>query len=140
MSTAKTPVVTEKSSSSPASGSPPEYFDCPVERDVLGRHSWTLLHTMAATIPEKPTRQQQKELSQFVTTLSKFYPCEWCADEFRNQYVKTMFRYFHLTENLLKANALKRARNETTSISPTFTNVDQTVTLALRYELRKKLQ
>jgi len=63
---------------------PREYFDCPVERDVLGRHSWTLLHTMAATVPDKPTRQQQQELSQFMSTLSKFYPCSWCADELGN--------------------------------------------------------
>ena len=78
----------ESSSSKPGTGaSPPGYLDCPVERDVLGQHTWTLLHTLAAHIPDNPSRREQRELSQFVTTLSKFYPCQWCSDELKNQCV-----------------------------------------------------
>jgi len=83
--TTQTPAVaTSSGGAASASATPREYFDCPVERDVLGKHSWTLLHTMAATIPDKPTRQEQQELTQFMKTLSKFYPCSWCADELAN--------------------------------------------------------
>jgi len=42
---------------------------------------------MAANLPDKPTRHEQKELGQFVTTLANYYPCQFCADEFKNQYV-----------------------------------------------------
>ena len=84
-STTKMPALTEGTKlGAGASESHPGYLDCPVERDVLGRHSWTLLHTIAANVPDNPTRREQRELSQFMTTLSKFYPCQYCADDFRN--------------------------------------------------------
>ena len=82
--TTTTPSATETTSTSDVP--PTNYLDCPVERDVLGRHSWTLLHSIAANVPDKPTQHQQKELGQFMTTLSNFYPCQFCAEEFRVLY------------------------------------------------------
>jgi len=88
-STTTTLAATEASSSlSP----PADYLDCPVERDVLGRHSWTLLHTMAANVPDKPTRDEQKQLTQFMTTLSNFYPCGFCAEELKELCVNELKR------------------------------------------------
>jgi mitochondrial FAD-linked sulfhydryl oxidase len=57
--------------------------DCPPDVEALGRSTWTLLHTMAATYPEAPTRGQQSDLASFVGLFSKLYPCWVCAEDFR---------------------------------------------------------
>jgi len=51
--------------------------------EVLGRSSWTLLHSIAATYPEKPSRGQQSDLLSFVKLFSKLYPCWVCAEDFQ---------------------------------------------------------
>lgn len=56
---------------------------CPPDVEVLGRATWTFLHTLAANFPEKPSTQEQRDASSFMTTLGKFYPCWHCADDFR---------------------------------------------------------
>jgi mitochondrial FAD-linked sulfhydryl oxidase len=56
---------------------------CPPDVEVLGRATWTFLHTLAANYPEKPSVQQQRDMSGFVGTLGRFYPCWHCADDFR---------------------------------------------------------
>jgi mitochondrial FAD-linked sulfhydryl oxidase len=56
---------------------------CPPDVEVLGRATWTFLHTLAANYPEKPSVQQQSEMSGFIGTLGRFYPCWHCADDFR---------------------------------------------------------
>jgi mitochondrial FAD-linked sulfhydryl oxidase len=56
---------------------------CPPDVEVLGRATWTFLHTLAANYPENPSKQQQKEISSFMGTLGRFYPCWHCADDFR---------------------------------------------------------
>lgn len=57
--------------------------DCPPDVEQLGRSSWTLLHSLAAAYPEKPTFEQQTETRQFVSLFGKMYPCWVCADDFR---------------------------------------------------------
>lgn len=57
--------------------------DCPADVEQLGRSTWTLLHTMAATYPTNPTPLQQLETRQFLGLFSKMYPCHACADDFR---------------------------------------------------------
>lgn len=39
-----------------SSGGGPKVF-CPPDRATLGKHSWTLIHTMAAHYPEEPSNQ-----------------------------------------------------------------------------------
>jgi FAD-linked sulfhydryl oxidase len=51
--------------------------------EQLGRSSWTLLHTIAATYPPEATPAQQCEMKQFMTIFSKIYPCWSCAEDFR---------------------------------------------------------
>ena len=60
--------------------------ECPVNREELGRHSWSFLHTMAAYYPEKPTVDQQKDMKTFMSLFSKFYPCEDCAKDFQERW------------------------------------------------------
>jgi FAD-linked sulfhydryl oxidase len=56
---------------------------CPVFREELGRATWTLLHTMAAYLPDRPNAAEQAQLIQFMHALSVFYPCKECAMHFR---------------------------------------------------------
>jgi FAD-linked sulfhydryl oxidase len=58
--------------------------DCPPDVEELGRSTWTLLHSIAATYPDKPTVSQQQHLSQFISSFSYLYPCFYCADDFRD--------------------------------------------------------
>ena len=43
--------------SEPSSGPP---ILCPPDRATLGKHSWTLIHTMAAHYPEEPSEYQRQ--------------------------------------------------------------------------------
>ncbi|EPS26789.1 hypothetical protein PDE_01728 [Penicillium oxalicum 114-2] len=57
--------------------------DCPPDVEQLGRSTWTLLHTMAATYPEKASAEHQEDMQGFLKFFSKLYPCWVCADDFR---------------------------------------------------------
>ncbi|KAI9850631.1 MAG: hypothetical protein M1838_005345 [Thelocarpon superellum] len=79
---------TSSTSPSPSTGttapstgtaSPPP--DCPPDVDKLGRHTWTFLHTLSATYPERATSSQAREMSQFLALFSRLYPCWVCAED-----------------------------------------------------------
>lgn len=55
----------------------------PVSKEELGRATWTLLHTLAAQFPDRPTKQQQKDVKELMAILSRIYPCKECADHFK---------------------------------------------------------
>lgn len=52
--------------------------NCPADVETLGRHTWTLLHTMAAYYPEKPEPQQKESMKSFFKAFSENYPCWFC--------------------------------------------------------------
>ncbi|KAI5364153.1 putative ERV/ALR sulfhydryl oxidase domain, sulfhydryl oxidase ALR/ERV [Septoria linicola] len=56
---------------------------CPPDVEELGRSTWTLLHTMTANYPERPSFTQQNDTKQFLGLFGKLYPCWVCADDFR---------------------------------------------------------
>ncbi|CAH9118862.1 unnamed protein product [Cuscuta europaea] len=60
-----------------------ETFDGPVIKEELGRATWTFLHTLASQYPEKPTRQQKKDVKELMAIISRMYPCQECADHFK---------------------------------------------------------
>ncbi|KAH0609267.1 uncharacterized protein H6S33_012753 [Morchella sextelata] len=61
--------------------------DCPPDVETLGRSTWTLLHTIAATYPSSATPTQQTEMKKFITLFSRVYPCWVCAEDFQ-EYLK----------------------------------------------------
>lgn len=63
--------------------------DAPADVEVLGKSSWTLLHSIAATYPEKPDTKQQQDLKQFLKLFGNFYPCWYCGDDFKAYLTKT---------------------------------------------------
>lgn len=56
--------------------------DCPLDKDELGRSTWKLLHTIAATYSDEPSQEDQSNMEQFIRLIPKVYPCEVCANDF----------------------------------------------------------
>eukprot|EP00195_Chlamydomonas_chlamydogama_P010288 CAMPEP_0202892894 /NCGR_PEP_ID=MMETSP1392-20130828/2573_1 /ASSEMBLY_ACC=CAM_ASM_000868 /TAXON_ID=225041 /ORGANISM="Chlamydomonas chlamydogama, Strain SAG 11-48b" /LENGTH=245 /DNA_ID=CAMNT_0049577027 /DNA_START=392 /DNA_END=1130 /DNA_ORIENTATION=- len=52
-------------------------------KEDLGRATWTLLHTLAAQLPDQPSRQQQQDVKALINILTRIYPCGDCAKHFK---------------------------------------------------------
>lgn len=53
-----------------------------ISREELGRQSWTLLHTISATFPERISAELAEQFNAYMTLFAKFYPCKLCANHF----------------------------------------------------------
>ena len=42
---------------------------------------------MAAYYPDKPSEQQKTEMKHFMTIFGNFFPCDYCAEDFREKQV-----------------------------------------------------
>ncbi|KAJ2687923.1 Flavin-linked sulfhydryl oxidase of the mitochondrial IMS, partial [Coemansia spiralis] len=69
-------------------GAPAADTECPPDSQVLGRATWTFLHTMAAYYPESADSQQQSMMRSLLTSFSHFYPCGRCASHLREEMAK----------------------------------------------------
>ncbi|KAH7721307.1 gfer protein [Aphelenchoides avenae] len=58
--------------------------DCPVDKDVLGRCTWTFMHSMAADYPDRPTYEQQKDFENFLIFFGRVYPRGKCRHDYYN--------------------------------------------------------
>eukprot|EP01125_Pyxidicula_operculata_P019416 TRINITY_DN7046_c0_g1_i2.p1 TRINITY_DN7046_c0_g1~~TRINITY_DN7046_c0_g1_i2.p1 ORF type:complete len:188 (+),score=36.25 TRINITY_DN7046_c0_g1_i2:2-565(+) len=48
----------------------------------LGNAGWTLLHTMAAYYPDRPSDQEKSNMRFFLDSFTKTFPCKYCANDF----------------------------------------------------------
>ena len=62
---------------------------CPVDKDELGRSTWNLLHSIAASYSEIPSEVEKHQMIMFFTILSSIYPCPICAEDFAASIIKT---------------------------------------------------
>uniref|UniRef100_T1J897 Sulfhydryl oxidase n=1 Tax=Strigamia maritima TaxID=126957 RepID=T1J897_STRMM len=62
--------------------------DCPVDKEDLGRQTWTFLHTMAAYFPDKPTECEQESMEKFMQLFARFYPCSQCTEDLKAEIKK----------------------------------------------------
>eukprot|EP01134_Creolimax_fragrantissima_P005888 CFRG5888T1 len=65
-----------------------EKAQCPADRMKLGKHTWTLLHTMSVYYPDKPSSEDKKEMKGFIGGLARHYPCTDCASHLQKYMVK----------------------------------------------------
>ena len=65
-----------------ASPTPPAHTHH-LTRESLGRATWTLLHAVAASYPDKPSRGQKRAAAALVGSLAELYPCAECAAHLR---------------------------------------------------------
>lgn len=70
------------------STSPSSALACPPDVEELGRSSWDLLHSIAATYPEKPSEAEQSALLGLLKALPVLYPCRHCAQALQEDYTR----------------------------------------------------
>ncbi|KAK9381838.1 ERV/ALR sulfhydryl oxidase domain-containing protein [Kockiozyma suomiensis] len=66
----------------------PVATDCPPDVNEIGRSTWTFLHSVAATYPEKASSAQQEDMKSFIRIFGNIYPCWFCAGDFRSYVAK----------------------------------------------------
>lgn len=54
-------------------------------REIVGRHSWFLIHSIAAKFPEYPTEADRVAITGFITALGQLYPCKLCRKHLQQQ-------------------------------------------------------
>ncbi|TGZ84795.1 hypothetical protein EX30DRAFT_313562 [Ascodesmis nigricans] len=57
--------------------------DCPPDVEALGRGTWTLLHSLAATYPPSASVAEQNQMGTFMRIFARVYPCWYCAKDFQ---------------------------------------------------------
>lgn len=59
--------------------------ECPLDLELLGRNTWSFLHTVAAYYPDEPTQNQQSTMREFIYIFSRVYPCRKCASHLQDE-------------------------------------------------------
>jgi len=68
----------------------------------IGRSTWKLLHTMAATYSDKPSQEDQSNMEQFIRLIPKVYPCEICANDFAEMLVLLLIILLWYIDDILE--------------------------------------
>lgn len=76
------PESTDYSTSSPQTL---DRKDCPADTTLLGRSTWTFLHTTAAYYPLRAPEHTQRNMINLLSSLSFLYPCIPCAEDFQEK-------------------------------------------------------
>lgn len=54
-----------------------------IDKDSLGRGTWTLLHAIANNYPDEPDQYHKEVTSKHLYYLAEVYPCSKCRPHFR---------------------------------------------------------
>eukprot|EP00941_MAST-03F_sp_MAST-3F-sp1_P006030 g6030.t1 len=54
-------------------------------RELVGRHSWFLIHSIAAKYPEYPSKADKQAVIGFIAALGQLYPCKLCRKHLQQQ-------------------------------------------------------
>ena len=54
-------------------------------REMVGRHSWFLIHSIAAKYPDHPSQQDKDTMRGFIAALGQHYPCKLCRKHLQQQ-------------------------------------------------------
>eukprot|EP00501_MAST-03F_sp_TOSAG23-6_P000800 GSMAST32.ASY1.ANO1.830.1 assembled CDS len=54
-------------------------------RELLGRHSWFLIHSIAAKYPKYPSESDKQSMINFIASLGQLYPCKLCRKHLQQQ-------------------------------------------------------
>eukprot|EP00948_MAST-09A_sp_MAST-9A-sp1_P001915 g1915.t1 len=54
-------------------------------RELLGRHTWFFLHSIAAKYPDNPTDYDKQTIRWFIAALGQHYPCKLCRGHLQQQ-------------------------------------------------------
>lgn len=53
-----------------------------IDKEQIGRATWTLLHTIAAQYPDHPSSRQKRDAKNLIDIMTRMYPCGECAEHF----------------------------------------------------------
>ena len=48
-------------------------------KQEIGRNTWSLLHSIAASYPNEPTEEDKKQITNFIYGLAHLFPCKICG-------------------------------------------------------------
>jgi FAD-linked sulfhydryl oxidase len=72
-----------------------------VQPQVWGPSMWKLMHVIALTYPDHPTRQDMRDFATFFTSLQNVLPCEGC----RKGYARLIGGRYPLSSGVLSSRA-----------------------------------
>ena len=49
-------------------------------KQEIGRNTWSLLHSIAASYPNEPTEEDKKQITNFLYGLANLFPCKICGN------------------------------------------------------------
>ena len=67
-------------------------------KQEIGRNTWTILHSIAASYPNEPNEEDKKQITNFLFSLAHLFPCKICGS--------------HLTRMLKKEGVHANSREE----------------------------
>lgn len=85
MMSAASPTSRESTDYSSSSPQTLDRRDCPADTALLGRSTWTFLHTTAAYYPLTAPPETQRSMLSLLSSLSLLYPCLPCAEDFQDK-------------------------------------------------------
>lgn len=72
------PITFSKKNTESSLAATPMFNNTGSWRELLGRRTWFLLHTLAAKYPEEPTAADQEAMRGLVAAMGQHYPCPIC--------------------------------------------------------------